>query len=315
MVNMCYNKRRVTAIQRKYFAVYGNFVLSAFSRRPPAERIVSLPRLGPSLHAMPTAAGFTRGRDPRYDWHGLKRGRDPFALFQYTLAGCGRLEFEGQPYDVPPGSAMILYFPHDNRYWLPKGGAWDFFYLCLNGSEIIKAWRTAIHESGPVLAFRKSSPILRTAAGMCRQILDTGFRSPWHASAQAYDLAMKLLEEFGPKQTRGKSPHDRPEPIKKAIEFCRAHLASPIGVDDLAAAAGYSRYHFTRLFQAGEGIGPGVFICRQRLLRAVELMKLSGDSVKGVAQKCGFKSSGYFCKAFRKAYGVSPGEFRTGGMY
>lgn len=102
--------------------MYGNIVLSDFSRRAPAARPVMLPRLGPSLHAMLTAAGYERCRDPRYDWHGLKRGREPFVLLQYTLSGGGLLEFEGQPYPVPPGSAMLLYFPHDNRYWLPKGG-------------------------------------------------------------------------------------------------------------------------------------------------------------------------------------------------
>lgn len=187
--------------------------------------------------------------------------------------------------------------------------------MCLNGSEILKTWRTIIHEAGPVIPLPRSSAILRTAARICRTILDDKLRSPWDASAKAYDLAMKLLEAFGPRNAADPASHDRPEPIKKAIEFCRQYLASPIGVDDLAVAAGYSRYHFTRLFQAAEGTGPGEFICRQRLARAVDLMKVSGDSVKGIAMKCGFQSSGYFCKVFRKAYGVSPGEFKRGRMY
>jgi hypothetical protein len=38
---------------------------------------------------------------------------------------------------VTPGTAMLLHFPHDNRYWLPPGGRSVFFYVC--GSSLAYA--------------------------------------------------------------------------------------------------------------------------------------------------------------------------------
>ncbi len=294
--------------------MHSNFVLSEFKHQRPRSQSVIFPRLGPSLHAMPTAAGFDRCRDPRYDWHGLKRGKERFCLFQYTLGGSGSLEFHGRHYDVAVGTAMILTIPDNHRYRLEKNGRWDFFYLCLNGADVIDAWQTVIREAGPLITLDTRSTILRSAVRLCRRILDGNLRSAWHASGLAYDLAMKMLEGF-----TGRVPvranHERPAGVQKAMEFCLQNLGSPIGVADLAAAAGYSRYHFSRIFHASEGIGPGEFICRQRLMRAVELMKQPGESVKAVAHKCGFQSSGYFCRVFRQMYGISPGAFRNSGMY
>lgn len=294
--------------------MYGDIVLSAFKDLAPSSRAVIFPRLGPSLHCMPTAAGYEIRENRGYDWHGLRRGKESFVLFQYTLGGCGMLEYEGRRQEVLPGAAMFLFFPHDNRYWLPTGGRWEFFYLCFNGSEILRIWKNLISQRGPLVALSPDCPCLHIAANACLQILRNEVTSPWSASSLSYHVAMALFEDLHPPQADSKS-HDRPEPIKDAITYSHEHLALPIGVEDLARAAGYSRFHFTRLFLKTEGIGPGEYLCRLRMQKAVELLKFTKDSVKEIAHQCGFRSSGYFGKVFHKVYGLSPGDFRNSGMY
>jgi AraC family transcriptional regulator len=289
-------------------------VLSELKGLSPQSQSIIFPRQGLSLHSMPTGAGYEVRTGPGYDWNGRQRGKEKFVLLQYTLSGSGLLEFHGRRHEVRPGTAMILSFPDDNRYWLPAGGRWEFFYLCLSGNEVIKTWQFLISKVGPLIPCGPESEVVQAALRLCLNALEGHFKTPWQASAAAYNLAMALLEHLIP-QGAGEKKHERPPAVKRAMDYCHQHLESSIGVDDLAAAAGYSRYHFSRLFQTSEGISPGEFILRARMQKAVELLKFTDQRIKAVAHQCGFQSSGYFCKAFRKTYGVSPGIFRNSGMY
>jgi AraC family transcriptional regulator len=292
----------------------GNFVLSDFSDVSPSSRSVIFPRLGPSLHSMLTSAGYEIRQNAGYDWDGLRRGKESFVLFQYTLGGRGLLEYEGRRYEVLPGSAMLLYFPHENRYWLPSGGRWKFFFLCLHGSEILRIWKNLIGRYGPLITLSPESAELKTASAICLKILRNEVRSPWRASSLAYDLGMTLLENLH-RDLPSTASHHRPASIQNAMVYCRDHLALPIGVEEMAQAAGYSRFHFTRLFLKSEGVSPMEYLTRRRMQLAVQLLKTTTDPVKLIARRCGYKSSGYFGKVFLKTYGLSPGDFRKTGMY
>ncbi|MEM6496919.1 MAG: AraC family transcriptional regulator [Pseudomonadota bacterium] len=53
--------------------------------------------------------------------------------------------------------------------------------------------------------------------------------------------------------------------VSAAMEYARAHLSLRIGLDDLAAAAGCSRYHFVRLFRTSTGKTPLQWVTEQRI--------------------------------------------------
>lgn len=264
-----------------------------------------------ALHAMVTAAGIQRRTSSAYDWHGLRRGSAEFALLQYTLAGEGRLTVGGAAYRPRPGTAMLLTFPEDNRYWCPDGGRWEFFYLCLAGREVLRAWREAVRRRGPLQELPPDAPFVAAAAGLCRRAVAGGLGSPFAASAAAYDLAMRLLEA-----TAGELPAaPHAERLRAAKAWAGARLAEDLGVADLARAAGLSRFHFTRLFTAAEGLPPAAWLVEQRCQAAARLLRDSSATVAEVGRRCGWRDPAYFCRAFRRVMGVSPGEFRGSGMY
>lgn len=264
-----------------------------------------------SLHAMVSSAGFERQVGTTYDWHGLKRGSAEFVLFQYTVAGEGRLSYEGVQAPVRPGQAMLLPFPHDNRYWLPEGGSWEFFYLCLHGREVLRAWRAVLARSGPLVTLDGESHALELALDACCAVLRDEVRSQYRASALAYGLAMALLAETCAEIR----PAPRVPGLQKAKDHARKHFAENIGVADLAKVAGYSRYHFSRLFAQSEGTSPAAYVADLRIRAAARLLRDTELSVGAIAGRCGFSDAAYFCRAFRHAVGVSPGEFRNSGMY
>jgi AraC family transcriptional regulator len=264
-----------------------------------------------ALHAMLSSAGYEKRTTTDYDWHGLKRGTTEFVLFQYTIAGRGRLSYAGRQHSVEAGQAMLLFFPFDNRYWLADGDSWEHFFLCLHGREVMRATRTIIAKRGPLIALDADSLALETSLDACAQILRDQVKTQFTASALAYGLCMHLLAE-----TCGETaPAPRATVIEKAKDYARKHFASDIGVDDLAQAAGLSRYHFSRQFAASEGTSPAAYVADLRIRAAARLLRDSEMPIAVVGARCGFADPAYFCRAFRRAVGVSPGEFRNSGMY
>jgi AraC-like DNA-binding protein len=272
-----------------------------------------LPRSRPlALHANISSAGFElRSGTDRYDWHGRRRGATEFVLLQHTLAGEGRLTVGREHYAVSPGSTMLLHFPADNRYWLTKGGSWEFAYLCLHGREVLRAWLSITDQRGPLIELDPASSALALALETCRDVLTGAVPSQYAASAAAYGIAMALLAE-----TLDEPPRLHPLPgIEAAKEFARTHFAEPIGVEDMARVAGYSRFHFSRLFAAREGTSPAAYVTDLRIRAAAALLHDTALPVATVAARCGFNDATYFSRAFRSAVGVSPGDFRRSGMY
>ena len=98
--------------------------------------------------------------------------------------------------------------------------------------------------------------------------------------------------------------------IKKAVRYIRRHYAEAITLDDAAAAAGLSRYYFTREFRRVTGQS---FVTYLNALRCEQAMPLlhSDRSVTEVCYACGFRDLAYFSRTFRKIVGVSPSAVRN----
>jgi AraC family transcriptional regulator len=263
-----------------------------------------------ALTATITSGGVSLETAPSYDWRGLERGNAEFALFQHTLSGRGRLEFEGTTHDVEPGDTLLLNIPHDHRYFLPAGSRWEFFYLCLAGSEVVRLWREIVARRGPLVRLDPAGPSLQRAARTCAEMLRGNIESAFVASSLAHALSLSLVEE-----AFTEDEHEHPGFTHKISTFCRKNLQRPIGVDDMAKAAGMSRYHFSRKFHQASGMPPAKFLSELRLSRAVELIRAETASITRVATEAGFSDVNYFCKVFRKRFGVSPGAFKKSGMY
>ncbi|MCP4118478.1 MAG: helix-turn-helix transcriptional regulator [Desulfobacteraceae bacterium] len=96
--------------------------------------------------------------------------------------------------------------------------------------------------------------------------------------------------------------------IGRAKEFIAAHLAENISLDQVAKAAGMSKFHFSRRFKDKIGITPHQYLLKSRTQKAKELLK-KGRSIAGVAYELGFNDQSHFGRIFLKNEGVSPGAF------
>ena len=222
------------------------------------------------------------------------------------------LEYEGVRKKVGPGQAMILHIPHANRYWHPPNWTpWEFIYITMHGQEILRIWRQIEKQAGHLVDLKDDAPVVKEAARIHRDVVNGALNSAFLVSARAYQFSM-LAAQTLLSSSKAITPSS---PVRKAAHYCQEHYSDPVSVQEMAQIAGYSRYHFSRLFKSSEGISPGEYLNHLRIKKAAELLQTTSLSVKEIANACGFHDLNYFCRTFRKALGVTPGSFRRSGMY
>lgn len=119
-------------------------------------------------------------------------------------------------------------------------------------------------------------------------------------------LAIRLLrqaEEDGAGRA-GSDPR-----IRRAVDEVQARYAEGLSVDELARAAGMSRYHFSRQFRKQIGKSPYQYLVSTRVQRAAELLRRGRHSVTEAAYSVGFSDPSRFARAFRRQMGCAPSAY------
>lgn len=99
------------------------------------------------------------------------------------------------------------------------------------------------------------------------------------------------------------------ECIKKSLYYIETHLDEPFDLDDLAKIAGYSKYHFSRIFKLHVGESLTDYITRLRLEK-VQVKVVQKSSIIDLALGVGYETPNGFNKAFKKSFGISPTEYK-----
>ena len=103
-----------------------------------------------------------------------------------------------------------------------------------------------------------------------------------------------------------------PEAVLRALGLMRSHTTEALTLNDLAAAAYSSPYHFLRTFSRATGLSPGRFLGALRLKAAVRLLLTTDMPVTEVCFASGYGSLGTFTRRFAEVIGVPPGRLRQG---
>lgn len=99
--------------------------------------------------------------------------------------------------------------------------------------------------------------------------------------------------------------------IQRVIAYIEENLTADMDNVSLAAIAGYSEYHFLRLFKEVVKMTPMDYIRKRRLTEIVKQMMNSNRSASDIAFEYGFNSKENFTRAFKSEHKILPTEFRT----
>ena len=100
--------------------------------------------------------------------------------------------------------------------------------------------------------------------------------------------------------------------IATALEAIHAEPARPWTVEELGRRAGMSRAAFARRFATLLGEPPLTYLTRWRLQRSAHLLRSSDEPLHVISERGGYTSSFAFAKAFKRTYGIAPGQYRKG---
>jgi transcriptional regulator GlxA family with amidase domain len=94
------------------------------------------------------------------------------------------------------------------------------------------------------------------------------------------------------------------------MQFMADNLTQPLQLDDIAAAARLSPYHFHRVFSNTVSLTPQAYLTGLRIEKAKELLLTTELTISEIAAACGFSQPAYFSRVFREQAGLTPTSFR-----
>lgn len=132
-----------------------------------------------------------------------------------------------------------------------------------------------------------------------------------YAESMATALAVHILRNYSAHSHRsvrylgGLSPTQ----LKLVVDYINAHLDQELSLEELAAIAQLSAYHFCRSFKRSTGLTPHQYVIRQRVERAKLLLKDGKIGILEVALACGFTHQSHLNRHFKRLIGVTPKIF------
>lgn len=100
----------------------------------------------------------------------------------------------------------------------------------------------------------------------------------------------------------------------KVLWFVESNFRKDIGLDEIAAACGVSRFHMCRGFAAATGFSVMGYLRGRRLTEAARQLAAGAPSILDVALDAGYGSHQAFTRAFREHFGATPESVREGAV-
>jgi len=139
------------------------------------------------------------------------------------------------------------------------------------------------------------------------------FETDTDRQARAISLITALLYQ-AIEEIENDTPQSMPKmekTFKNIIEYTQQYYHSPINRASVCSDLQLSHSCLSRLFREYSDQNFNTYLNELRMKKAELILKSYDISIERIADQCGFTSSGYFIKAFKKYFGITPGAFRN----
>lgn len=102
--------------------------------------------------------------------------------------------------------------------------------------------------------------------------------------------------------------------ISELIAFIEKNIESDLSAARIAQKSGYSINYINKKFKALTGFALHEYIKGRRLFKAALYLHFTRRNVLAISTRLHFNSAAVFCRAFKQAYGLTPGEYRRAGV-
>lgn len=239
--------------------------------------------------------------------YSLRRESFDSFLLMYVEKGSFTLETAGQPQTVRAGQLVLLdcYSPH--AYHSETG--WANLWCHFDGITARNWYLNITGRLGNVFALPDSQPVIGKLAAIYETFSSGGAVREPLLSKYLTDILMAILL-YTPADAALDAQFNA---VETAAAYISEHFAEKLTVGELAAMAGFSEYHFIRVFKRQTGFTPYEYLLHTRISNARYLLRNSALPVKEICFSTGFSGESSFCTAFKRVEGMTPAQYRARG--
>ena len=254
-----------------------------------------LTEAGYHRHTRPAAS---RGR-VRQDW-----------TFLFNVSGRGYLELGGRRDAMRPGQALILRPRRLHTYGCES--RWSSAFVHFDGPRAALLTQSVMTTDWPLVWFRRPAAAWKLVCRMLTECSRRKVRLQPVAGSILDELLIMMVDDWEAGPSAGGQGGS--EFISTMHGWFLERLAQRLPLASIAAKAGFSPWHFSRVWKAQTGHAPMEYLTALRVQRARELLVQSHDRIGSIAGQVGFNDHLYFSRVFKATTGQTPSEYRRQAM-
>ena len=275
-------------------------------------------------------------RDKWYAPHGRRRAH---GIAHLVVAGESYIKIEGEPEARLLQTGDLIFFPRSAEHIISSeadcNNCGDTIHISNDGAFTIESSGSGgeksldlfcarfeydehadiMHDLPETVLIKMDHPSLQCLVSML-QYESAHTLSGSRAIVNALSSVLLVLIVRAHLEQGGEAPLGgilnglRDKRLRQLIQTVVSCPEDEWNIEKMTTLANLSRAQLMRLFKQQTGISPHAFVNLIRLRQAAVLLRQTADSVLSVALNVGFQSETHFGKAFKKQYGISPGQYR-----
>lgn len=245
------------------------------------------------------------------DWHSVPHTHNYAELF-YTVGGSGQFRIDDRLYPVHSNQLVIISPNVIHTEVSYMASPLEYIVLGIEGLELSVSDNTDGRFC--ILDCPSGGDIINCLRNIYRE---TEAHQPgYEVICQAYMeiLISRLMRSTSFTAAAKPTPNQVSRQCAAVRHYIDAHYKEPLNLDMLAAQAHVSKYYLAHAFKSEYGISPINYQISLRIKESRYLLRETDMSLSQISRILGFSSASYFSQSFRKAEGMSPLEFRNGGV-
>lgn len=225
-------------------------------------------------------------------------------VFQRTLKGqinlIRDLESPSDFMATPVGSALLFGGTRAGGRAVSEGETYECHWIRLRGAGLRMHWAFMQNRYGSIVSLDSTGPTVELITGI---IHDFCMRK-WVEHERIYDWVNLLMDELSSRSRAKLTPAER------ACEKIRENPFYPWSLKSIAAEAGCSREHLSRVFVEKFETPPATWLRNRRLGRVIRLLESTEIPIAQVAELAGFGSLDSMGRLIQEVHGCSPTHIR-----
>lgn len=212
----------------------------------------------------------------------------------YVTEGSKRISASGKEYVLSPDNIYFANSYEMHGYEESEGGRQTVIVF---PNHMLRDYYEAFGDKLMKGCVIDDAEFCRSLLPYFRAVAD-GCENPLVLQANCDMLLGKIADRLGFEE----GVRSRQTFVDELLAYINEHYADDITLESMAEHFGYSRYYFSRMFNAALGTSITDYVSAVRLMRALDLLRRTGCTVSEAAIECGFSSLPTFYRVLKKNY-------------